>query len=60
MMDRARIALAMLCAWVAIIGATVLLIRGPRGLSALVWFLAWPLVGVLILPASVYQPPKGQ
>lgn len=59
-LDRIRLALAMLCAWVAIIGAAVLLVRGPGGLSALLWFIGWPLVGVLILPASVYRPPQGE
>jgi hypothetical protein len=61
MMARIRIALAMLCAWVALIGAAVLLIRGPGGMGALLWFVFASGVGVLILPASIqHRPADGQ
>jgi hypothetical protein len=60
MMARFRIALAMLCAWVALIGAAVLLWRGPGGLGALLWFVFVSGAGVLILPASIqYGPDDG-
>jgi len=57
MMLRFRIALAMGCAWVAIIGAAVLLWRGPGGLGALLWFVFVSGAGVLILPAEIQQRP---
>lgn len=57
MMVRLRIALAMICAWVAIVGAAVLLWRGPGGLGALLWFVFASGAGVLILPAEIQRRP---
>lgn len=57
-LDRIRIALALLCAWAAILGAAWALLGGHGGLLALVVFIGATLLGVLILPASISEPPK--
>jgi hypothetical protein len=56
MMLHARIALAMLCAWGALLGGAYLLITSS-GLVALVAFIGLSGLGVLILPASIRAPP---
>lgn len=51
-----RIALAMLCAWAALLGGAYLLFTSS-GLVSLVCFVGLSGIGVLVLPTELQRPP---